>query len=80
MKASKEYHAVAARDSKIRLDKPFAEIQKTEKVSAEAIRQRKSQRTADEKCERLRAMAKRRRVAGMEGLAAEATRKSSRRK
>jgi hypothetical protein len=35
---------------------------------------------ADEKCERLRAMAERRCAAGVEGLTDEATRKSSRRK
>ena len=47
---------------------------------AEAESQRKSQRTTDEKCDRLRAMAERRNVAGVEGLSTEASRLLSRRK
>jgi len=54
--------------------------QKAEKVDAEAERQRKIQRTADERFERLRANAEIRCGAGVERLADEATRKSSRRK
>jgi hypothetical protein len=60
MKASKEKTAVAGRDAKRRLENPLTEAQKVEKVAAEIERQRKIQRTADEKCERLRVMAERR--------------------
>jgi hypothetical protein len=77
MKASKEKNAAAARHAKPRLENPLTEVQRAEKVVAEAERQRKIQRTADEKSERLRAMTERRCVAGMEGLAADATQKSS---
>jgi len=49
-------------------------------VVAEAEMQRKIRRTADEKCENARVAAERRCVAGVEGLAVEATRKSSPRK
>ena len=76
MKASKEKTAVAVRVAKRRLENPLTEAQKV----AEAERQRKIQRTGDEKCERLRVMAERRCAAGVEGLAAEATRESSCRK
>ena len=55
-------------------------MQKAEKIAAEAERQRKIQRTADEKCERLRPMAKRRCAAGVEGLATKTNRHLSRRK
>jgi len=56
------------------------EAQKAEKVEAEAKRSRKIQRSVDINSERLRAMTERRSVAGPEGLAAEAPRKSTRRK
>ena len=59
MKASKENTVAAARKAKRRLENPLTEAQKVEKVDAEAERQRKILRTADEKCERLRAMAER---------------------
>ncbi len=49
---------VAARKAKRRLENPLTKAQKAKKVVAEAERQRKIQRTADEKCERLRAKAK----------------------
>ena len=63
MKASKEKTAVAARDAKRRLGNPLIEAQK----ATEAERQRKIQRTADEKCERLRVMAERRCAARVKG-------------
>jgi hypothetical protein len=80
MKARKEKIVVAARETKRRLDNPFSEAEKAEKSVAQAERRRKIHRTADEKCERARVEAERRCAAGVEGLAAEATRKSSRRK
>ncbi len=59
----------------------MTEAEKPEKVVvAEAKRQRKIQRTGDEKNKRARVEAERRCDAGVEGLAVEATRKSSRRK
>ncbi len=58
----------------------MTEAQFLKKLVAKAGRQRKIQRTAGEKCERFRAKAERRCAAGVEGLAAKATRKSSRRK
>ena len=73
MKASKEKIAATARKAKRRLENLMTEAQKAEKVVAEVESQRKIQRMVDEKCERLRAMAERRCVAGSEGLAAEAT-------
>jgi hypothetical protein len=80
MKASKEKTVVASRHAKRRLENPLTEVQKVRKVAAEAERQRWIQWTTDEKYERLRAMAERRCAAGVEELAAEATRKSSRQK
>ncbi len=73
MKASKKKTAAAARHAKRRLENPLTEAEKAEKMVAEAERQRRIQRTADEKCEKLRAMAKKRCAAGVEGLATEAT-------
>ena len=58
----------------------MTEAQKVEKAAVEAERLRKIQRTTDRNSERLRVMAERRSVAGAEGLAAEASRKSTRRK
>jgi len=74
MKASKEKIAAAARDAKRRLENSLTEAPKGEKVATEAERQQKIQRTAVEKCQRPRVMAERRCDAGVEGLAAEATR------
>jgi hypothetical protein len=54
--------------------------EKAEKSAVEAERQRKIQRTADEKRERARAEVERRSETRVGGLMAEATRKSSRRK
>jgi hypothetical protein len=54
--------------------------QKVEKAAVEAERLRKIRRTADRNSERLRAMAERRSGAGAEGLATEASLKSTRRK
>ena len=59
MKASKAKTVVAARKAKSRLENPLTEVQKAEKVAAEAERQRKIHRTADEQCEMLRAIAER---------------------
>ena len=78
--ASKEKTAVVARKAKRRLENSLIEVQKVEKVVVEAERQRKMQRTADEKCERLRVVAEGRCATGVEGLAIEVTRNSSRRK
>ena len=72
--------AAASREAKRRLENPLTEGQKVEKAAVEADRLRKIRRTADRNIERLRAMAERRSVAGAEGLAAEASRKSTRRK
>jgi hypothetical protein len=49
MKASKGQIAVVAREANRRLESPLREAQKSEKVVAEAERQRKIQRTAVEK-------------------------------
>ena len=81
MKLQKEKSAAAANKAKRRLENPLTEAQKAEKAAAyEAERLRKIQRTADRNIERLRVMAERRSVAGAEGLAAEASRLSTRRK
>jgi hypothetical protein len=80
MKLPNEKTAAAARDAKRRLENPLIEAQIAEKAAVNAERLRKIQRTADRNSERLRAMAERRSDAGDEGLAAEATRKSTRRK
>ena len=80
MKLSNEKSAAAAREAKRRLENPLTEAQKVEKAAVEAERLRKIQRTTDRNSERLRVMAERRSVAGAEGLAAEASRKSTRRK
>ena len=80
MKVPKEKTAAAARKTKRRLENPLTDAQKVEKAAAEAERLRKIQQTADENSERLRAKAERRSAAGAEGLASEATRKSTRRK
>ena len=78
MKLPNEKSAAAAREAKRRLENPLTEAQKAEKVAVEAERLRKIKRTADKNSERLRAKAERRSAAGVEGLAAEATRKSAR--
>ncbi len=80
MKSPNEKSAAATREAKRRLENPLTEAQKAEKAAVEAERLRKIQRTAYRNSERLRAMAKRRSVAGAEGLATEASRKSARRK
>ncbi len=80
MKLPKEKSAAAARHAKRRLENPLKEAQKAGKVAVEAERLRKIQRTVDRNSERLRAMAERRSAAGAdEGLAAEASRNSTRR-
>ena len=58
----------------------MTKAQKAEKATVEVERQRKIQQTADRNSERLRGMAERRSAAGAEGLEAEASRKSTRRK
>ncbi len=72
--------AAAARHAKRRLENPLTEAQNAGKTTVEAEQLCKIQRTANRNSERLRAMAERRSAAGAEGLAAEATRKSTRRK
>ncbi len=70
MKASNGEVVDAARKVKRHLENHFTEAQnKAENVAAETERQQKIQRTADEKRERLRAMAESRCTAGVEGLA-----------
>ena len=76
----KEKSAAAARDAKRRLEKPLTKAQKAEKAAVKAERLRKIQRLADRNSERLRAMAERRSAAGFEGLAAKASRNSTRRR
>ena len=80
MNLPKEKSAAAARHAKRRLENPLTEAQKAEKAAVDAERLRKIQRTADRKNERLRVMAERRSAAGVEGLAANASRNSTRRK
>ncbi len=80
MKLPKEKSAAAAREVKRRLENPLTEAQKAEKVAVEAERLLKIQRTVDRNSERLRVMVERRSAAGAEGLAAEASRNSTRRK
>ena len=80
MKLPTEKFAATAREAKRRLENPLTEAQKAEKSAVEAERLRKIQRTADRISERLRAMVERRSVAGVEGLAAKASRNSTRRK
>jgi hypothetical protein len=58
----------------------LTEAQKSEKAAVEAERLRKIQRTADRNSERLRVVAERRSIAGADGLAADASRLSTRRK
>ena len=80
MKLPNEKVAVAAREAKRRLENPLTKAEKDGKATVEAERLRKIPRTADKNSERLRAKAERRSVAGAEVLAAEALRKSARRK
>ncbi len=80
MKLPKEKSAAAARDAKRRLENPSTEAQKAEKAAVEAERLCKIQRTAYLNSERLRAKVERRNATGAKGLAAEASRKSTRRK
>ena len=80
MKLQKEKFAAAAREAKRWLENPVIEAPKAEKAAAEAEQLSKIQRTADGYSERARAKAERRSAAGVEGLAAEASRKSTRRK
>ena len=80
MKLSNEKSEASARDGKRRLENPLTEAQKAKKAAADAERLRKIQRTIDRSSERLRAKVERRSVAGIEGLAAEAFRLSTRRK
>ena len=80
MKLPKEKSSAAARDAKCRLENPLTEAQKAEKAAVEAERLRKIQRTTDRNSEILRAMIERRSVARAEGLSAEASRNSTRRK
>jgi len=72
--------AVSARKAKRRLETPLTEAAKSEKVVAEVERQRKIHRTTVQKNEKSRVKAERRSTARVGGLAAEATRNSSRRK
>ena len=62
MKVSKRKTAVAERKTKRCLENLLTEAQKSEKVAAEAERQRKIQRTAVEKSEKARVEAERRSV------------------
>ncbi len=80
MKLPKEKSAAAARHAKRRLENPLTKAQKAENAAVEAERLRKIQQSVDGNSERLRAKTERRSAAGAEGLAAEATRKSTRRK
>jgi len=80
MKLPKHKSAVAARDEKRRLEIPLTKARKAEKAAVDAERLRKIQRTANINSERLRAKAERRSAAGVEGLAAEVSRLSTRRK
>ena len=80
MKAREEKNVAAASDAKRRLHNPFSEAETYEKFDVEVERQRKIQRTANEKSEWDKVDAERRSAAGVGGLEAEATRKSSRRK
>jgi len=72
--------AVGARKAERPLENYFTEARKVEKVVTEFERHRKIRQTADEKSKRVRVDGKRRRVARVEGLAADATRKPIRRK
>jgi hypothetical protein len=76
MKVPKENIAVAARKAKRRIENPLAEAHTFDKDVTEAGRQRRIQRTANAKCERLRAKAERRSVTGVEWFAVDANRKS----
>ena len=80
MKLPKEKYAVAARGARRRSEFPVTKAQKDRKVAADAERLRKIQRTTDRNSERLRAKAERWSAAGAEGLAANASRNSTRRK
>jgi hypothetical protein len=80
MKLPKEESAASAREGKRRLENPLKEAQKAKNVAVEAEQLRKIQRTVDRNSESLIAMAERRSVAGVEGLAVGASRKSTRRK
>jgi hypothetical protein len=77
MKLPKEKSAAEA---KRRLENPLTEAQKAEKAAVDAERLCKIKRTADRNSERLRAKAKIRSAVGVEGLAGEASRLSTRRK
>ncbi len=79
MNLPKEKSTVAERETKRRLENPLTEAQKAEKVAVDAERLRKIQRTIDRNSERLKVMAARRSAAGVEGLATEASRLSTRR-
>ena len=70
MKLPNEKIAVAARLTKRRLENPLTEAQKAKKAAVNAERLLKIKRTVDRNSERLRVMAERRSVAGVEGLAA----------
>ena len=74
MKLPNQKTAVAARDTKRRLENPLIEAQKVAKAAVEAERLRKIHRTADRNSERLRAKVERRSVAGAEMLPASASR------
>jgi len=81
MKLPKEKFEALARDkAKRRLENLLTLFQKVEEDAADAERLCKIQRAAYINKEKLRVMAERRRVAGAEGLAVEASRKSTRRK
>ena len=81
MKLQKEKSAAAVNKAKRRLENPLTEAQKAEKDAAdEAERLRKIQRTIDRNRDRARAEAERRSATGAEGLAANASRNSTRRK
>ena len=80
MNLPKEKSADAARLAKRRLENLLTEAQKVEKAAVNAERIHEIQRTVDRNSERLRVMAERRSVAGAEGLAAKASRNSTRRK
>jgi len=77
MKLPKEKYAAAAREGKRRLKNSLT---KAQKVAVDAERLRKTQRTACRNSERLRAMTETRSATGAEGLAAKASRISTRRK
>ena len=80
LKLPKQKSSVVVGKAKRRLENPVTEAQKAENAAVDAERLRKIQRITDKNSERLRVMAERRSAVGAEGLAANASRNSTRRK